>query len=294
MPSIVHRSALMQSRKVALVSQNFVEQANGLIEVSLTYSAAASDALRVLPLFTTDSQPPIMPNILDVGNLQTKNLYMSNFSSSQANGLLTIDASYVGASLPGLKKPLIFDNYDTQTFSMTVPASVSWALSIQWSQSFPNGRIVSAQQYINTDTYVIKADLRVEEHQFAVVGNQTSDYAAPPVVSTIERSGLIMGAQFESRSISQEFSATYRGNYSPFSGYGDRKLAGFEFRALNAQDLLKALAQTSYLSDETGMSVVASRKIEHVTPTVRLVSNVYELQLNNTPIFSKYGTTVTS
>jgi hypothetical protein len=311
MPSIVHRSALMQSRKLALTSQDFVEQGNGLVQVALGYTAAASDASSVLPLFRVDSQPPINPSIVSLNDLQSQKLYMTNFSSTQANGLLQITASYVGASLSALRKPLIFDSVERRTFTIRVASFRSTSLG--WNYIYnpePIPQIVRANTYINYDVYVIDAYLRDEQHQNAVIANESIDYAAPPVLSTNERAGLLMGATFTRRFVGTEFRA------DPYSGvvrslpsslsaaeraaatlrfqqYGDQKLPGFEFRFLTALQILEALASSSTYRTNAGMTVTNSTAIEHVTPTVRLISNVYELQLNSAPIFAKYGASIT-
>jgi hypothetical protein len=298
MPSIVHSSALMQSRKLALTSQDFVEQGNGLVEVSLGYTAVASDATRVLPLFRVDSQPPISPTILNVNDLQSQKLYMTKFSSTQANGLVQISASYAGASLSSLRKPLIFDSIERRTFTVTVAAFRSVALSYSYTGGgVPS--IIGASTYVTNDTYVIDAYLRNEEQQVAIVANEVIDYAAPPVIATNERAGLLMGATFQRRNVGTTFIADrYSGVTSDaraqavFNQYGDKKLPGFEFRFLTALQILETLAGASTFATNAGITVSNSAKLTHVTPTVRLISNVYELQLNSAPIFGQYGATI--
>jgi hypothetical protein len=298
MPSLIHRSALMQSRKLALTSQDFVEQGNGLVQVSLGYTAAASDAARVLPLFRVDSQPPIIPSIISLNDLQSQNLYMTTFSSSQANGLLEITALYVGASLSALRKPLIFDSVERRTFTITVPSFRSAGISFNYVNELPN--IISVQTYINNDRYRIDAYLRNEEQQVAIIAKERIDYAAPPVISTTERAGLLMGATFTQRYVGATFEADrYSGVSSNtqvqtyFNGWGDKKLPGFEFRSMTALQILEALATASTYSTNAGLTVTNSSKLEHVTPTLRLISNVYELQIDAAPIYGKWGAAIT-
>lgn len=300
MPSIVHRSALMQSRKLALTSQDFVEQGNGLVQVALGYTAAASDTASVLPLFRVDSQPPISPSIISLNDLQSQKLYMTTFSSSQANGLLQITASYVGASLSALRKPLIFDSVERRTFSIRVASFRSAGL--QYSYDYtpePVPRITKVSTFINYDTYDIDAYLRNEEHQVAVVAKEVIEYPEPPVIATNERAGLLMGATFNRRGVSGTFEAdrysgvtTDQQTQAVFNTYGDKKLPGYEFRSMTAIQILQALASSSTFKTNAGMTVTNSLKLEHVTPTVRLISNIYELQLNSAPIFAKYGATI--
>ena len=297
MPSLLHRSALMQSRKVALTSQDFVEQGNGLVQVSLGYTAAASDASSVLPLFRVDSQPPITPSIIDLNSLQSQKLYMTNFSSSQANGLLQITASYVGASLNALRKPLIFDSVERRSFRITIAAFRTTSLSYGYTV-VGEPIITEGDTSIVYDVYRIDAYLRNEEQQVAIIANEVIDYASPPVISTNERAGLLMGATFTQRFVGKTFDADrYSGVGSDitqqyFNKLGDKKLPGFEFRSLTALQILEALAGASTYKTNAGMSVINSSKLEHVTPTVRLISNIYEVELNAASIYGKWGATI--
>jgi len=297
MPSLLHRSALMQSRKVALTSQDFVEQSNGLVQVSLGYTAAASDASSVLPLFRVDSQPPIGPTIVSLNDLQSQKLYMTNFSSSQANGLLQITASYVGASLNALRKPLIFDSVERKSLTITVP-------SYRTTSVFYNnvGSIITVQDTATSivdDRYRIDCYFRTEEQQVAVVANEVIDYTAPPVVATNERAGLLMGATFAYKNVGATFDAdrnsgvAIQSGRTAFNPWGDKKLPGYEFRSLTALQILEALASSSTSSKRSGMNVINSSKLEHVTPTVRLISNIYELEFNAAVLYGRYGATIT-
>ena len=298
MPSLLHRSALMQSRKVALTSQDFVEQSNGLVQVSLGYTAAASDAASVLPLFRVDSQPPITPSIVSLNDLQSGKLYMANFSSSQANGLLQITASYVGASLNALRKPRISDSIERKNISIKVPAFRTAANRIDIVNGSPV--LINETSTVRYDRYGIDVHLRNEEQQVAVVANEAIDYSAPPALDTNERAGLLMGATFTSRNVfwvldQGNFSGIElppQGSNSVFTKYGDTKLPGFEFRSMSALEILQALASPSTPKSRPGVSVINTGKIEHVTPTVRLIANAYELQFNAAALYGKYGATI--
>ena len=298
MPSLLHRSALMQSRKVALTSQDFVEQGNGLVQVSLGYTAAASDASSVLPLFRVDSQPPINPSMISLNELQSGKLYMASFSSSQANGLLQITASYVGASLNALRKPSISDSVERKTFFIRVPALRTAANRYGYIDGVPT--LISEVSAVRYDSYGIEVHLRNEEQQVAVVANEAIDYSLPLAIGTNERAGLLMGATFISKSIFESFGGDKfsgvepppNGGTDPTTVYGSKKLPGFEFRSMDALQILQALASASTSKTNAGVSVINTGKIEHVTPTVRLTSNSYELQFNASPIYSKWGATI--
>ena len=301
----------MQSRKVALTSQDFVEQGNGLVQVALGYTAAASDAASVLPLFRVDSQPPINPSMISLNGLQSQKLYMTTFTSSQQNGLLQINASYVGASLNALRKPMIFDSLARRTFILDVPAYRTEAINFYYAEQLQS---LKKDSQIISDFYVIDAYLRKEEHQVAVVAKEAIEYYEPPVIATALRDGLLMGATFRTRyaggnsdfqadrysGVTERFgdarisplsTIRYSDLQEKFNQLGDKKLPGFAFRSMTAIEILQALASsTSDFKGAAGFSVNnTGGKIEHVTPTVRLMSNLYELQVNFSPIYAKYG-----
>jgi len=268
MPSLLHRSALMQSRKVALTSQDFVEQGNGLVQVSLGYTAAASDASSVLPLFRVDSQPPINPSIISLNELQSQKLYMTNFSSSQANGLLQITASYVGASLNALRKPLISDSTERQNIALRVAAL---------RKKGETSADLLAEVF---DSYNIDLFLRNEEQQVAIVTNVDIDYAVPPVLDTNERSGLLTGATFTFRKLGGDADDSYV------------RLRGFAFRSMTALQIMQTLIGPRADYGDPGAFAINVGKIEHVTPTVRLISKSYVLQFNGVSWTQKYGFTI--
>jgi hypothetical protein len=97
MPSIIHQSAAMDLRGLALVSQSVQEQVTGLVNVSVEYVTATPE--RVSDLFYTDAPPPIWPTSVDEWALQNRSLYMVSRNMTKANGLTTISAEYAGGLL---------------------------------------------------------------------------------------------------------------------------------------------------------------------------------------------------
>ena len=96
MPSIVHRSPSFAARGFAIVSHSAVEQVNGLIEVQCRYVTTANRAADFSSKFYPDAPPPLHPPCVQTADLITGRLYMRNRQISQANGLVTVDAEYVG------------------------------------------------------------------------------------------------------------------------------------------------------------------------------------------------------
>ena len=97
MSSILRQSSSFSGNKIALVSQNSVEEASGLVTVNVGYVTSAANNDYWSGRFTLDSSPPIYPNIINRGMLQRGGLYMSSRSMSKQNGLVEINATYYGA-----------------------------------------------------------------------------------------------------------------------------------------------------------------------------------------------------
>jgi hypothetical protein len=260
MPSIVYQSSSMASRRLALVSQNVTEQANGLVEVNVEYAALASARDRVLPLFKTDLPPPIMPDMVNLSALQTQRLYLRNFSNVQANGTMLISASYVGANFSALDSPAIYSDFEL--FNFQVQTDSYYTI------------IMSGISFAGIDYYGFDCNLRVEEQQAAVIDRQQIALGPPPAFAESNREGLVMGAAFSFRSIHPGFVASR-----------DQPLIGFRYRDMTASEILAAMAQKQP-DGTSGFNVAKTQKVEHITPTVKLISDVYRPELNSGALFN--------
>jgi hypothetical protein len=203
--------------------------------------------------------------MIDLNGLQSQKLYMANFSSSQANGLLQITASYVGASLNALRKPLISDSTERQNIALRVAAL----------------RTTNETAPEVFDSYNIDLFLRNEEQQVAIVTNVDIDYAVPPVLDTNERSGLLTGATFTFRKLGKDAEDD-----------SDVRLRGFAFRSMTALQIMQTLIGPRWDYGDPGAFAINVGKIEHVTPTVRLISKSYVLQFNGLSWTQNYGFTI--
>ena len=271
MPATVYQSPGMASARLALVAQSFVEQSNGLVEVSVQYSAIADNASKVLPLFKTDSQPPIHPSLVNLDNLQTRRLYLRDFNTTLANGMLEINTVYVGASYIALQSPALFSDTEALLLRISIAATDTLvAISSSVSQSFTQ-----------FDNYEIDCTFRTEEQQAAVIGQQENTLGQPPLLDTGTRSGLVMGASFRSRFIG---GGPAGGVVTP--------LRGFRYRTMSAVEIVSALAETQS-NGLAGFRVGESRKVQFQTPTVKLVSEVYNIELVPDNLFPAYGFFVT-
>ena len=271
MPAIVYQSPAMASARLALVAQSLVEQSNGLVEVSVQYAAIADNASKVFPLFKTDAQPPIHPSIVNLDNLQTRRLYLRDFNSTLANGMLEINTVYVGASFTALQSPALFSDTESLLLRISIAATdtiVAFSATVQ-------------QNFTQYDNYEIDCTFRTEEQQTAVIGQQENTLGEPPLLDVGTRSGLVMGASFRSRLI----------GYGP-PGRVVIPLRGFRYRAMSAVEIVSALAETQS-NGLAGFRVGKSRKVEFQTPTVKLLSEVYNVELLPDNLFPAYGFSVT-
>lgn len=276
MPAIVYQSSKMAAARLSLVSQSVVEQTNGLVEVSVQYAAIAANASKVLPLFKTDAQPPIHPSIVNLNNLQTRRLYLRDFNSTLANGMLELNATYVGANFTALQSPALFS--DIETLLLQINAAGEFV------------RVTIPQGIVNLfpkDFYEIDCTFRTEEQQSALIGQQENTLGEPPLRDLETRSGLIMGASFRSRRIGVDLSG-----FSAVSGVASTPLGGFRYRAMSALEIVNVLAETQS-NGLVGFRVEKSRKVEFATPTVKILSEVYNVELDPDALFPAYGFLVT-
>lgn len=96
MPSAVHISSQLASRKMALTAQSSTEANNGLVTVSLDFVTTISMRDAAARSFYVDAPPPIWPSAIVRDELLGRQLFMTDRNISQENGLVTIKASYVG------------------------------------------------------------------------------------------------------------------------------------------------------------------------------------------------------
>lgn len=271
MPAIVYQSAKMAAARLSLVAQSVVEQTNGLVEVSVQYAAIAANASKVLPFFKTDAQPPIHPSIVNLDNLQTRRLYLRDFNSTLANGMLKLNATYVGANFTALRTPALFSDTEPLLLQISIASSsTSTLFNVQ-------ANLITTE----FDNYEIDCTFRTEEQQTAVIGQTENTLGEPPLLDVATRSGLIMGASFRSRLIG---SGPAGGVVTP--------LRGFRYRAMSALEIVSVLAETQS-NGLVGFRVEKSRKVQFATPTVKILSEVYNIELLPDNLSPAYGFFVT-
>ena len=97
MAAILVKGSQFSSLGMALSASSCVEQVNGLVEVQARFFVDKSRQAEIDRLFFVDAQPPIDPSCVTKASLLTQRLYMVSRSVTSENGLLAVEASYVGA-----------------------------------------------------------------------------------------------------------------------------------------------------------------------------------------------------
>jgi hypothetical protein len=96
MPATIIGNSEWTSRGLVLTAQDAQEQVNGLVNVQVTYVGPSSRHDEISRSFYLDAPPPIFPSVVNPSELVTGRLFMTDRSVNRANGLTTVQASYVG------------------------------------------------------------------------------------------------------------------------------------------------------------------------------------------------------
>lgn len=101
MPATIIGNTDWNQRKLILSRMDAQEQVNGMVNVQVEYVGPSSSHDTIARSFYQDAPPPIWPSVISRAELVTNRLYMESRSVTRANGLTTVNASYVG----GLQRP---------------------------------------------------------------------------------------------------------------------------------------------------------------------------------------------
>jgi hypothetical protein len=215
MPSIVHQSSALALRGLSLVEQSLARQPSGLVNAVVKYVAPAARLAQVLPQFEIDSPPPIHPDLIDRDELQTRRLYLENFSVDKQAGLAYINAHYAGALTRGLATPHQTNQFERGTTNMPI-ASLSESGQVG---SGNDGFGFSRPLF---DKYGFSYRSRIVGYEIAAVDLVDFKFTPPPIAYTGNREGLIIGWQIVFSQFAPEVSnnqyvylpAYYKRNYT--------------------------------------------------------------------------------
>jgi hypothetical protein len=189
MPSIVHQSPDLAFRGIALVDQSLARQPSGLVNVVVQYVVPATRLSQILPQFEIDSPPPIHPDLIDRDELQTRRLYLENFTVDKEAGLTYINAQYAGALTRGLATPYQTNQFERGTTDMPI-ASLSESGQIGGNDN--DGFSFSQPLF---DEYRFAFRTRIVSYEIAAVDLVDFEFTPPPIAQTINQDGLIIGWQ---------------------------------------------------------------------------------------------------
>jgi len=96
MPATIIGSSEWNTKGIVLSTQSAQEQVNGLVNVQIQYNIPATKQEQLDRFFYPDAPPPIWPTVVNRAEMLTGNLYMTTRSVDRRNGLVQVDAEYVG------------------------------------------------------------------------------------------------------------------------------------------------------------------------------------------------------
>jgi hypothetical protein len=249
MPSIFHQSPGMAARGLSLIDQSIARQPNGLVNVTVKYVAPAANVDQLLPQFTIDSAPPIYPDIIDANELQTRRLYLQNFTAEKSAGLATINAQYCGALLRGLQTPYQTNQFEQRVITINNLAFLGPLRTGLIAGTLTRGDFV--------DGYEFTYRSRIAYYEDAIVGDQDFQIPLPVIVNTPTTDGLIVGWTLNSFS-----------KQIPLID-GSLVYEGFYRRNFTAEQWLELLV--AELGGRPWFGPFATTDVDNVTPTVRVI-----------------------
>jgi hypothetical protein len=247
MPAIFHQSPGMAARGLSLIDQSIARQPNGLVNVVVKYVAPAANVDQLLPQFTIDSPPPIYPDIIDANELQTRRLYLQNFTADKAAGLATISAQYAGALLRGFSTPHQTNQFENRFITINNRAFLG-------SLQDAGGGVQNRLSF--NDGYVFSYRARIAYYEVAVVGDQNFAIRTPSLVDPVAQDGLIVGwslVNFKNDTVPPADALLYEGFYRR------------DFTPEQWLDLM-----VSQLTGLPWFGVLATTDVDNVTPSVRI------------------------
>jgi len=245
MSSIVHQSSALALRGLALVDQSLARQPSGLVNVAVKYVVPAVRLAQVLPQFEIDSPPPIHPDLIDRDELQTRRLYLENFSVNKQAGLAYIDAQYAGALARGLATPYQTTQFERGTTNMLIE-------SIFVRDSDGTGGLPTF------DEYRFSYRSRIVGYQIAAVDLVDFNFTPPPIASIGNQEGLIIGWQIVSSAFAIEFSNVM-----------NKYLPAYYKRNYTAAQWLQYIVASPGISSRLQTNI--ETEIDNVTPRVKLI-----------------------
>jgi hypothetical protein len=238
MPSTVIGNATWNSTGLVLSQQSAQEQVTGLVNVQVTYVAPVTKQSQASAKFYTDAPPPIWPTVVLRSELVTNNLYLVDRTIERANGLLTIQATYVGAlQRAGFKGYYLREQVEPRRRALSYNYTNTASLVSQYD---PTGALRRV-----TVPKLIIYDERLKVVEFVRIGR--SQAVSPP---TFFRADMV--------SVAKNAAAAAAADLWVVTGPSDALVEGF-------------------LSFEKTTPITPTEGSTYITPTVQAISLSYRL-----------------
>jgi hypothetical protein len=270
MPSTVIGNATWNSTGLVLSQQTAQEQVTGLVNVQVTYVAPVTKQSQVSAKFYTDAPPPIFPSVVLRSELVTNNLYLVDRTIERANGLLTIQANYVGAlQRAGFKGYYLREQNEY--------GKLGQAYNYGRSRFGPLTAYVpgGGTREVGFNTSFVY-DERLKVVEFVRIGRQQS-----VTLPTFYRADLVSVLTQKQSGISS-YSNISGGGFSLSGGVGSWRFSSDAPQAVATADLWiasgsDAALRAGLLSFEKTTPVPSTESAEYVTPTVQIVTLTHRL-----------------
>lgn len=252
MPATIIGNTDWNQRKLILSRMDAQEQVNGMVNVQVEYVGPSSSHDTIARSFYQDAPPPIWPSVISRDELVTNRLFMESRTVTKANGITTVNASYVG----GLQRPGFRGYFLRETIE---PGRLGVAFYYRDSVKIADAVAVwfdpsGAARSVDAGTWFI-FDQRIKQIDFVRIGDVSS--ASFPVF-------------YRHDLVSVPKASNYRRN--------DATTSYIEAADLWTNSRVSSEAYISgQLSYEKTTPVKFTESEQYVTSTVKLVTRTYRL-----------------
>jgi len=184
MPATIIGSSEWNTKGIVLSTQSAQEQVNGLVNVQIQYNIPATKQEQLDRFFYPDAPPPIWPTVVNRAEMLTGNLYMTTRSVDRRNGLVQVDAEYVGGLMrSGFAGYYLWTQNEGQVFgSAYIPSSTPPTGPAGAGLITTNGII----SLTGTTLVRFRTDIIVHNFEYVEIGQQSA-----VAIPAVERNTLL-------------------------------------------------------------------------------------------------------
>ena len=248
MPATIIGNNEWNQRGLVLTAQDAQEQINGLVNVQVEYVGPSSKHDIISRSFYQDAPPPIWPDVVNRSELVTNRLYMESRTVTRANGLTTVQATYVGGlQRAGFKGYFLSEQKEPDKTANAYNFVRGTSNGIGGIAIFAYDEQGAARQ-VGLPTLFIFTEL-VKRVEFVSINNQNS--FLPPVFY-----------RKDIASIRNRFGAT------------SEIINSFDLWTIDGSEIKTVVGALSFSKDTP---IPLTESAQYITPTVKIVSLEYRL-----------------